>query len=95
MEQITFTLPQLAENDMSAKQQFTLLVNQAAAAIVANYLEHATEVHGQLLDAGVGWQTSTLSLLRFSQTELLELIEGVQDALSVKFSPAAIEPYQP
>jgi hypothetical protein len=69
---VAFALPTLASNEMSKDDQGALIVNQATAAIVAAWLEHATA----MVQSGTG--TGTFSV---SAGELVNLVNDVQDAL--------------
>lgn len=91
MEQVTFTLPQISDDQMHAVDQFTLLANQAAAVIIAAYLEHAAMVHGQLLSTG-GDQLEAAHHFRINTGELESLINGVQKQLALALDEGRLEP---
>ena len=65
-----FVLPTTAA--LTAAEQRTLLVNQAAAVIISAYLDHAARVN----------QVNPDPAFRFSDAELVNLINNVQSALS-------------
>ena len=71
-ESVAFALPTLPSSDMSRDDQGALIVNQATAAIIAAWLEHASALHG----AGEG--SGEFRLIR---AELVALINEVQEAL--------------
>ena len=74
-----FALPSIGSNEMSTNAQGALLVNQAAAAIVSSYMEHAARVFEALHNGGAG--TSFTEPYRFQAQELVDLVNEVQGAL--------------
>ena len=75
MENFGFALPQIS--DMPKDEQGALLVNQAVAAIISAYLSHASAVYTADQTAGSGGN----STFAFTQSELIGLINDVQNAL--------------
>ena len=69
---VAFALPTLSSSDMSKDDQGALIVNQATAAIVAAYLEHATA----LVQGG-----SSSGVFHITPAELPGLVNDVQEAL--------------
>ena len=69
---VAFALPTLSSSDMSKDDQGALIVNQATAAIVSAWLEHATAV------VQAGSQSGSFHVER---TELITLVNDVQEAL--------------
>ena len=69
---VAFALPTLSSSDMTKDDQGALIVNQAAAAIVAAWLEHATAV----VQAG-----SSSGSFHVERSELIALVNDVQEAL--------------
>ncbi len=75
---LQFTLPQIGSTQMSRDDQGALLVNQATAAIVCSYLEHAAKIYELEIQRG---DTTPSSSYAFRQTDLISLINSVQGAL--------------
>ena len=73
MEQTNFqfALPSIGTDAMSRNDQGALIVNQATAAIVSNYLEHAATINTN--NGGLAFS--------YTQSELISLINEVQTAL--------------
>jgi hypothetical protein len=71
-ESVAFALPTLPSSDMTRDDQGALIVNQAAATIIAAYLEHASSLHA----AGAGSEA-----FRVTAAELVALVNDVQEAL--------------
>ena len=71
-ESVAFALPTLPSSDMSRDDQGALIVNQATAAIITAWLQHASALHA----AGEGSHE-----FRLARVELIELINDVQEAL--------------
>ena len=74
-------MPTLATSAMSSVDQISVTLNQAAAAIVCCYLEHMNTainkgITGATTTGGAGTSTGFIS-----QSELVSLINDVQDAL--------------
>ena len=66
-----FALPTIGTGEMSRNDQGALIVNQATAAIVSAYLEHASKIHTNVGQAP--WA--------YTDSELISLINDVQGAL--------------
>jgi hypothetical protein len=77
MEQVSFTLPTLGTAAMSAQDQINVTVNQATAIIVSAYLGHLNKLNDVLTPSS---QNSAFISIA-STTELVSLINNVQDAL--------------
>ena len=79
MQNITFALPTVATAGMSASDQRDILLNQATAAIVGEYLRHMNVA----LEKGilVPPATSGIDNSFVSQSDLVALINNVQAAL--------------
>jgi hypothetical protein len=73
-DSVAFALPTLPTGSMSRDDQQALIVNQAAAAIISAWLEHATA----LSEAGITGSTGQFTV---SSAELVSLINDVQVAL--------------
>ena len=73
-DSVAFALPTLPTGSMSRDDQQALIVNQAAAAIISAWLEHATA----LSEAGITGNTGQFTV---SSAELVSLINDVQIAL--------------
>jgi len=69
---VAFALPTLPSGDMSKDDQGALIVNQATAAIVAAWLEHATAI----IQTG-----SSSGSFHVERSELISLVNDVQEAL--------------
>lgn len=67
---VQFVLPTTAA--LTAAEQRTLLVNQAAAVIISAYLDHAARIN----------QTNPNAAFQFTAAELVALVNDVQAALS-------------
>jgi hypothetical protein len=91
MEQVSFVLPRITDDQMDVGKQFKLLANQATAVIIAAYLEHAAIVHGQLLSTGED-QRDAAHYFRINTDELQGLINGVQKQLSLALDEGMIQP---
>jgi hypothetical protein len=74
-----FALPTLSIAEMSKNDQAALLVNQAVAAIVCAYLQHATEVFKVNSDSD--FAIRPLAATVATPSELEALIDRVQRAL--------------
>jgi hypothetical protein len=72
-DSVAFALPTLSSSDMSKDDQGALIVNQAAAAIIAAWLQHSTA----LVQAGITAQGQ----FTVTSSDLVTLINEVQDAL--------------
>ena len=68
---VTFSLPTLSDADMSDSDQTRILRVQALAVIVSAYLDHAARVYA--VNQGDAY--------RFTQAELVNLVNDVQAAL--------------
>ena len=79
MQNITFALPTVATAGMSASDQRDILLNQATAAIVGEYLGHMSVAlqKGILVPPGTGGIDNSF----VSQSDLVTLINNVQAAL--------------
>ena len=73
-DSVAFALPTLPTGSMSRDDQQALIVNQAAAAIISAWLEHATA----LAEAGITGNTGQFTV---TSGELVTLINDVQGAL--------------
>jgi len=73
-DSVAFALPTLPAGSMSRDDQQALIVNQAAAAIISAWLEHATA----LAEAGITGNTGQFTV---TSAELVSLINDVQIAL--------------
>jgi hypothetical protein len=73
-DSVAFALPTLPTGSMSRDDQQALIVNQAAAAIISAWLEHATA----LSEAGITGNTGQFTV---TSGELVTLINDVQGAL--------------
>ena len=73
-DSVAFALPTLPTGSMSRDDQQALIVNQAAAAIISAWLEHATA----LSEAGITGNTGQFTV---TCAELVSLINDVQVAL--------------
>ena len=73
-DSVAFALPTLPTGSMSRDDQQALIVNQAAAAIISAWLEHATA----LSEAGITGNTGQFTV---TSAELVALINDVQIAL--------------
>jgi hypothetical protein len=69
---VAFALPTLSSSDMTKDDQGALIVNQATAAIVAAWLEHATA----MVQNG-----SSSGAFTVTRAELVSLVNDVQEAL--------------
>ena len=76
---IQFTLPNIGTSQMTRDDQGALIVNQATAAIISAYLNHATETFKHLL--ATGKYLNEAGEMRQSPSELIKLIDSVQNAL--------------
>jgi len=79
-------MPTLATTAMSRSDQQSLIINQAAAAIVCCYLEHCNAainkgITGATTTGGSGMTTASGTAF-INQTELVSLIDAVQGALA-------------
>ena len=74
-DSVAFALPTLPTGSMSRDDQQALIVNQAAAAIISAWLEHATALSEAGITGNTGQFTVSLS------AELVSLINDVQVAL--------------
>ena len=79
MGNMSFVLPTIGSEAMSKNDQSTLLVNQAAVAIVDRWLDHAQWVHESSRTAGV--PHNELGEWRTTPDQLVALIIRVQNAL--------------
>ena len=75
-----FALPTIGTNEMSRNDQGALIVNQATAAIVSAHLNHTTESLKAMI-ASNDYSAASLSGMRISESELVDLINSVQGAL--------------
>jgi hypothetical protein len=73
-DSVAFALPTLPTGSMSRDDQQALIVNQATAAIISAWLEHATA----LSEAGITGNTGQFTV---TSAELVSLINDVQGAL--------------
>jgi hypothetical protein len=73
-DSVAFALPTLPTGSMSRDDQQALIVNQAAAAIISAWLEHAAA----LSEAGITGNTGQFTV---TSGELVTLINDVQGAL--------------
>lgn len=73
-DSVAFALPTLPSSGMTRDDQQSLIVNQAAAAIITAWLEHATA----LSEAGITGSTGQFTV---TSGELVTLINDVQGAL--------------
>jgi hypothetical protein len=73
-DSVAFALPTLPSSGMTRDDQQSLIVNQAAAAIITGWLEHATA----LSEAGITGNTGQFTV---TSAELVALINDVQGAL--------------
>ena len=76
MENLTFALPAIGTAAMSASDQRDILLNQATAAIIAEYLRHMNVA----IEKGV-FTVQPTGTPFFTQAELVSLINDVQAAL--------------
>lgn len=89
MNDIQFVLPAVSHADMAVDQQGALLVNQAAAVIVAAWLQYKiaeVQARSQVILASGSNASSNLATLSGSfvgQNDLSALINNVQDQLKV------------
>jgi hypothetical protein len=85
MDTINFALPQISSADMSKDEQGALIVNQATAAIVSAWLEHANVVINRYdWASSAGEKGSTVYWdcpFVVKPEELVSLINNVQDSL--------------
>jgi hypothetical protein len=72
MQNITFALPTLATGGMSAADQRDIVLNQATAVIIGEYLGH--------MNTAINKGIATTAYF-FTQSELVSLINDVQSAL--------------
>jgi hypothetical protein len=75
MQNISFALPTVATAGMSASDQRDIILNQATASIIGDYLAHLNTA----LEKGL--QTSTTGAAFVTQSELVALINAVQAEL--------------
>jgi hypothetical protein len=73
-DSVAFALPTLPTGSMSRDDQQALIVNQATAAIISAWLEHATA----LSEAGITGNTGQFTV---TSAGLVSLINDVQGAL--------------
>lgn len=71
MDQVTFTLPNISEEDMGKDAQYKLIKAQAIAVILSNYLAYLLEL--DRLHDHQGWRITT--------SEIGDLINTLQAAL--------------
>jgi hypothetical protein len=77
MDQVSFSLPTLANAAMPVQDQINVSVNQAAAVVVCAYLEHLNNLSRVVAPGSQSTANQSVS----SQAELVSLINDVQAAL--------------